>query len=239
GEYFKKKGEQVRSTSLVASGADASFDAFLTFSVLVSVLLNMIFNIRIEAYIGLMISVFIIKAGYELISDQTSELLGRRPDAKLSQTIKKVVNSDPDVLGAYDLTLHNYGPNRLIGSVHVTVNDTMIAKDIDRMTRRIQKTVMEQTGVFLTAVSIYSRNTMDDTVTKMTKQINQILSKKDYILQMHGLYIDHEKKSINFDVVIDFDCPDPQALHREIVEEVQQTFPDYNVQIVIDNDFSE
>ena len=90
GKYVKNNGEKAKSAALVASGADATFDAILSASVLASAIIYLTTNISLEAYVGAIISVVIIKAGTEMISDTLGDILGRRPDAQITKERKKI-----------------------------------------------------------------------------------------------------------------------------------------------------
>ena len=138
GIYVKKKGKEVNSDSLVASGSDAFNDAILSISVLASAIIYMLFKISLEAYVGVLLSVFIIfiiKAGLELIKESVDNMLGVRIESSLAKSIKRDIAKEKDIQGAYDLTLHDYGPDRYSGSVHIEVSDTLTASDIDRLSR--------------------------------------------------------------------------------------------------------
>ena len=137
GLYVKKKGKDVNSDSLVASGSDAFNDAILSISVLASAIIYMIFNISLEANVGVLLSIFIIKAGLELIKESVDNILGLRVESNLTKAIKKDISNEKEVQGAYDLVLHDYGPDRYSGSVHIEVKDTMTATEIDKVSRRI------------------------------------------------------------------------------------------------------
>ena len=88
GLYVKKKGRAIKSDSLIASGADAFNDAILSISVLASAIIYMIFNVSLEAYVGALVSIFIMKAGLELIKDSIDNVLGTRIESKLAKSIK-------------------------------------------------------------------------------------------------------------------------------------------------------
>ena len=141
GIYVKKKGKDVNSDSLVASGSDAFNDALLSISVLTSAIIYMIFNISLEAYVGVLLSIFIIRAGLELIKESIDNILGMRIDSSLAKAIKKEIAKEKDVQGAYDLVLHDYGPDKYSGSVHIEVPDTLSASDIDNLQKNNQKNI--------------------------------------------------------------------------------------------------
>ena len=239
GLYVRKKGEQTNSSSLSASGSDALFDAILSLSVLISAIIYIIWHINLEAYVGVIIAVIIIKSGVEMIRETVSDILGARVDSKLSKEIKAIIASDKDVSGAYDLIFNNYGPDKYLCSVHVEVNDSMTAKEIDAMTRRIQKSVFEKVQVIITTVGIYANNSSDDESMKIQRDITKLVMSHDGILQMHGFYIDFENKSITFDIIIDFNIKDRGEVYTNILSEVKQAYPDFNIHITLDHDISD
>lgn len=238
GRYVKSVGEKVNSGSLIASGSDATLDAVISASTLVAALIYLQTGVGLEAYLGAIISFIIIKAGYDMLKETLSQIIGERVDSDLSREIKDIVTSFPDVGGAYDLILHSYGPDRLIGSVHIEVPDTFTADRIDELIRAIQGKVYQETGVVLTGVSIYSQNTKDDDVAAIRSNISKTVMAHPEVLQMHGFYMDKETGTINFDVVLDF-AYDRQKAYEEITREVQELYPDNQFFITMDSDISD
>ncbi len=239
GRYVSSKGKQVDSAALEASGKDALFDAAISASVLLAAIIYLTTGISLEAYVGVIISFVIIKAGIEMLTETLDDILGHRPDASLSVGIKKTVCADPDVLGAYDLLLDSYGPDLTIGAIHVEVPDTMTAAQIDAMTRRVQTAVYDEHHIALATVGIYSRNTTDNTAAEVQSAITRIVMSHEGVLQMHGFYVDTERKHISFDVIIDFNINDRDDLYNHIAEEIREACPDYTFQITLDRDLSD
>ena len=239
GMYVKKKGKDVNSDSLVASGADAFNDAILSISVLASAIIYMIFNISLEAYVGVVLSLFIIKAGFELIKESVDNMLGVRIDSDLARNIKKEVAREKDVQGAYDLVLHDYGPDRYSGSIHIEVADTLTVADIDKLSRRITKTIMEKFGVTLHTIGVYSVNTKDKKISSVQKEIQDIVFSHKGILQMHGFYFDEDVKSISFDIIVSFSVKNREEVYKKIFDKIQEKYSDYNISITLDIDFSD
>ena len=114
----------------------------------------------------------------------------------------------------------------------------MRADEIDRLERIVQETIYEQYGVILTAVGIYSVNTSDDKAVAIRREVMRIIGEHDYILQVHGFYLDQEKKEIRFDVIIDFEAGDRAAIFDDIVRQLQERFPDYEIRPTMDLDVS-
>ena len=216
GMYVKKVGKRINSDSLVASGSDAFNDAILSMSVLFSAVIYLLFNISIEAYVGVLLSLFIIKSGYELIKESVDNMLGTRIESDLARKIKKEILKEEEVKGVFDLVLNDYGPDKYLGSVHVEVRDTLSVSELDGISRRITRTIMQKYGVILHTIGVYSINTRDEKIINIQKDIHKIVFSHDNILQMHGFYLDEEEKTISFDIIIDFKEKSPEELYKKI-----------------------
>ena len=238
GRYVKKQGEKVHSGALIASGSDASFDAILSASVLGSAVIFLLFHLSLEAYVGVLISLFILKAGIGMIRETLSEILGQRADPETTKAVKDILNSEPAIRGAYDLILHNYGPDRNYASVHVELPDTMTVEEVDRLTRKMEAKVYRETGVILTGVGVYSYNTGSDEAAQIRNNVQEIVLRHDWALQMHGFYADLEAKTLRFDVVLSFDVEPGEALST-LHSEIRELYPDYTAVIVPDVDISD
>jgi cation diffusion facilitator family transporter len=238
GTYFKRQGRKVNSTALVASGTDATFDAILSTSVFASALIFMLTGLSLEAYVGVIISGFIIRSGIELLRDTLDDILGKRADSDLSRKIKEIACSEPEVYGAYDLFLNNYGPDKNYASIHVELADTMTVEQVDVLTRRIQERVYAETGVIITGVGVYSYNTRDDEAAHIRNRVQELVMEHEWALQIHGFHVEPENRTMRFDVVFSFDKEPSQGV-AEIMEEVGKEFPGYHVAVIPDVDLTD
>ena len=238
GSYVKKQGEKANSGALTASGSDALFDAVLSASVLASAAIYLIWHISLEAYVGVIIAIVIIKAGIEMMSETVSDILGQRAEPALVREIKSLIAQEPEVIGAYDLVINNYGPNKNYASVHMELPDTMTVEELDRLTRRVEAKVYLATGVVLTGVGVYSHNTGTGEAVELRNSVQQTVLSHDWALQMHGFYVDTESKTLRFDVVVSFDIQPREAV-RILREEITAQYPDYTVRITPDIDLTD
>ena len=238
GLYVKKQGNKVNSGALVASGSDALFDAILSSSVLACAIIFLVFGFSLEAYVGVLIACFIIKAGIELMMETLSDIIGRREDASLVNELKRIIREEDGVRGAYDITLYNYGPNKNYGTVHIELPDTLTVNEVDKITRKVQAKVFQKTGIILTGIGVYSYNTSNDEAARMRDCIQKEILKNDWALQMHGFYVDFEKKTIRFDVVVTFEI-DRKVATEAINNAVNTLYPDYVPTVVLDADISD
>ena len=238
GSYVKKKGKDAKSGALTASGADAQFDAVLSLSVLLSALLYIATGVSLEAWVGAVISAVIIKAGVEMMIDTLNDILGKRADPETTVRIKRLLSEEPEVRGAYDLFLNNYGPDKNYGSVHLELPDTMTVEEVDVLTRRVQEKIYAETGVILTGVGVYSYNTGDNEAAEIRNRVMETVMSHDWALQLHGFFVDMENKEMRFDVVMSFEI-DRQEGVEVLTEEIRKLYPDFRVSIVSDVDISD
>jgi cation diffusion facilitator family transporter len=239
GRYVKSVGKKVNSASLVNSGEDATLDSVISASTLVAAVIFLVFDISLEAWLGAIISLVIIKSGFEMIKETVSQILGERNDADLAKSIKETITGFPDVQGAYDLVLNNYGPDTWNGSIHIEVPDTYSADRLDQLIRSIQVKVYEEHHVILTAIGVYSVNTKDAEIIEAYKKVKDLVLSHEYVRQIHGFYMDKEKKTLRFDIVVSFDAEDRRAVYGKVIEAVCKEYPGYELQVAMDTDFSE
>ena len=238
GRYVKKQGEKYSSESLIASGTDASFDAIISLSTLIAAVIYLLFGLSLEGILGVVISFFILKSGVEILIESLSRIIGERIEGDLSENIKKRINSFPEVKGAYDLILHKYGPERIIGSVHIEVDEEMTAKQLHKLTREISTTCYKEFGIIMT-VGIYASNSKDTMFSQMREDVNKIVAEYPEILEIHAFYVDEAVKTITFDLVVDFKCDHREKTRDEVVSKLLAKYPDYQCFAVIDDDFSD
>lgn len=238
GTYVKKIGQKVNSGSLIASGEDARMDAVISASTLAAAAVFLLTHISLEAWLGAVIAVIIIKSGIGMLRDTISQILGQRADGELVGEIKKTCCTFPNVYGAYDLVLNDYGPDRYLGSIHLEVPDYLTAEELDVLERKVSAKIFQDYGVLLTGISVYARNTRDNEEAKLYQNVRRIVTSHDSVLQMHGFFADLEKKTMRFDMVISFGCKDRAGEYRAILAEVRSAYPDFQVDATMDADLS-
>ena len=238
GTYVRRKGRLSNSGALVASGSDALFDAVLSASVLASALIFLYTGLSLEAWVGALISVFIIKSGIEMMRETLDELLGQRADSELTKQVKKILCEEPAVSGAYDLVIHNYGPSLNLASVHLELPDTMTVQEVDDITRRLTAKVYKETGILLAGVGVYSCITCNEVAAQVQHEVRRLVLAHDSVLQMHGFYLNAETRQMHFDAVLDFGIQ-PAEAQRILQDELHAAFPDYEIYVAIDINVSD
>lgn len=237
GMFVKTRGQRYNSDSLVASGTDALFDALISLSTLLAAVVSILFHISIEGYLGLIIAIVVAKTGIEILMSSISNIIGNRVDSELVAKLKESIQKYSEVKGVYDLILHQYGPDKYIGSVHIEVEDELTAKEIHKLTRMITADIYNNFGIVIT-VGIYASNTETNEFAQVKKDIVRMITDKPEILQMHGFYAESETKTISFDLVIDFSVKDATTLKNQLLERLENEYPEYRFFIIFDNNYS-
>jgi len=235
GLYVKSVGRAQDSASLLASGLDAMFDAVLSFSTLIGIFSTMFFQVSLDGILGVIISLFIIKTSLEILSNSVLDIIGGRGDPGLSRKLHAFVCSFPEVSGAYDLILHDYGPGAYMGSIHIQVPDRLTAKDIHRLTSEISQGALSRYNVTLT-VGIYAENSQTKAHQAMRRHLEEIIEHYPAVLQSHGFYVDDQRKLVTFDLVIDYFYREKLKLKNRIVREFRRAYPEYRCRVTLDLD---
>ena len=164
-------------------------------------------------------------------------MIGVRADSETTGKLREKILSYEGVLGVYDLTLHNYGPNKIIASAHIQVKDETTAKEIHRITRKITYDIYAEFGIILT-IGIYASNDKGE-FGEIQKYINLIVKEYKNIIQIHGFYVDEDINQISFDIIFNFDEKEQDKIISEINQKLKDKYPKYSFNIIIDTDFSD
>lgn len=237
GLYTRRQGKKANSPNLVASGQDALSDAILTGVTFIGALLSRFAHWNIDGWIGAIVSLFVLKSGLEILLDVVNKLLGDRPDAELGDMIMKEITATPGIVGAYDLILHNYGPNIFIGNVNVELDEQMSIREAYEIVKPLSVKIGDEYGVFM-YFGFYAVNTTDEEIMEMNRNVKETLMKDPDVLQVHAFYVEKDKKFMSFDVVLDFNVKDQLTKEKAIQDTVHAMFPDYKVEMVFDKDYT-
>ena len=189
----------------------------------------------LEGYLGIVIGLFIIKSGFEVLKESISSMIGNRFEKEIIDNMKKDIIKIDGVNGAYDLILNSYGYNKNIGSIHISVSDELTAREIQQIERAISTLAQEKYQTILT-VGIYAENNDKDSLI-VKKELKAIIKKYPTILQFHGFYLDIKNNICNFDLVISFDDNKPYETIQNVKKEIEEKFQ-YDFIIQYDQDFS-
>lgn len=238
GRYVKSTGQRLKSDALIASGADALFDALVTLATLVSAGIMLLWNVNLDGIFGTLISLVILKAGYEMLASPINELLGSRIQPEFVAQLKEEVMSFPEVHGVFDIIMNSYGPDTVIGSLHVGVPETLTAREIHRLTRGIAQRVYEKFHVILT-VGVYAVGSDQSESGRLQREVTAFVAHHEGVMQVHAFFYYEDRNLVTLDVVPEENVKDSAAFAAKIKSELHAQFPDYNFSIVLDHNYSE
>ncbi|MBO4878405.1 MAG: cation transporter [Ruminococcus sp.] len=237
-KYVKKTGIRVNSDPLINSGTDAMNDVFISASTLAAAIIFLLTGLSLEAWLGAVISVIIIKSGIGMLRGTISDLLGHRVSRETVTAVHDTLMEFPEINGVFDIIFHDYGPDRLNCSVHAEVPHTMTAVEIDQLERNAALEVYNRHGIILTAMSIYAMNEEDEDFCSIRDDISGIALSHDHVIQVHGFSLDRATNTIHFDMIVDFGVKDRISVYDHVVEEIREKYPDHTVLCTLDTDFS-
>lgn len=238
GSYTRKKGKETHSAALLGSGKDSLFDALVSATTLLAMGTDVLFGFTIDGWVSTFISFVVIKAGWDLMHDVVGEILGARINPKLAQEIKMEIAHYPEVLGVHDLFLDNYGPNQMIGSVHIAVNYKMTAQEIDVLSRKISMAIYSKFHIILTC-GVYGVVSDDPEEQALFKSVTKVVMNNKEALSIHAFFWDRKTNIVRFDIVRSFDVKHPEQWLSAIVKRLEKEIPGYTFKPLLDIDYSD
>lgn len=238
--YNKKIGKKINSATMMASATDSISDSVATTVVLLSMGVSYFFHINIDAYAGLLVSGFILLGGFGSAKDTISPLLGQAPDPELVKGIEELVLSHEELLGVHDLIVHDYGPGRLMASLHAEVNgkgDIFVLHDV---IDRAENEIYEKFGCLATIHM--DPLDMDNTENSRTrKAIAKKLKELNPDVTIHDFRMvpGHTHTNLIFDAVFPVNVKESdEELVKRIQALIKEDWPDYNAVVKIDRDYT-
>ena len=238
GAYVKRQGTKLDSDALVASGSDALFDAVITLATLVSAGVMLLWGVSLDGILGTLISLLIIKAGIGMLASPVGELLGSRVSPELVATLKREMMEYDEVHGVYDVILHSYGPDVMIGSAHISVDDTLTAQDIHGLSRKISLRMFRDHGIILT-LGVYAVATGDNQRKDLQTLVMRTLTAHRELVQIHGFYFSEKENLLTVDVVPDLSVRDEDALRASLTRELTALIPGPAILVTVDHNYTE
>lgn len=236
GTFTENSGKKLNSTALIASGADAKNDAVVSVVTLISSILYMFAKISVDGIAGVIISVFILKTAYEVLSDTIKKLLGERVDGEIVRGIKDIVRNTEGVINCFDLILNDYGPDFYTGSINVEIEDNRSIGEMYPILHEAQTKIYNKYNVFL-VFGFYSVDVDDERYIKIKSLLKNYKENERHIINYHGIVIDEKDKTIYCDITRDFDITSETVIEN-VNRILKEEFPEYNIHVNIDTEFS-
>ncbi len=234
--YNRRIGNKIDSAAMKATAIDSLSDTVTTTVVLISVLLCRFFDINIDGICGVVVACFILYAGYGAAKDTISPLLGKAPDESFVHKIEDTVMAHPHVLGIHDLVVHDYGPGRVMISLHAEVpgdGDIFeLHEEIDNIERELKGSLGCEAVIHMDPID---RNNGE--LKHIKACMNEKIFNIDPSLSIHDFRMVSGKERINliFDVVVPYGY---KGTKEELIEKIQQaaTELDERYRVIVDID---
>lgn len=236
GTYMIREGKRIDSGSLVAVGKECRADCVVSVMTILATLVYLLFDLSLDAYAALITSLFIIKAGAEVLKDTVSELLGRPGDKALAQELYRVIREEPMVLNAADMMLHNYGPDAYSGSVNIEIDCSKTVEEVYSNIHALQLRIMHEYHVTM-VFGIYAVNNDRETLKELRGYIARFVREQEHVRSYHALYIDPKTNDIYCDLVVDYSLRDWDALEEEFRAYMREQYPQNRVEVVIETEY--
>lgn len=242
--YFNKSlGRIIKSKTLEAAGIDAFNDVAILGGVIISLIISYIFKINIDGYVGLIVAIFIMISGWELVKETLNPLLGQAPDPSLVKEIKSSVIQYEHILGVHDLIIHNYGPGRSMASLHAEVPYNISIMKIHEVIDRAEKELSSRLNMFI-VIHMDPVDTDCREVEDAKKYVVKTLKKFKEVDSLHDFRVvgEGENKNLIFDIVVGFGNltkkEEEEKLKADIDKAIKSEHPGYDTVITVDRDYT-
>ena len=236
GLYTIKEGRRVDSSSLVALGTECRSDSVVSVITLVTALVFLVFHVSLDAYAGIIMSLIVLKAGFEVLKETLSDILGQAGEKELAQELYRIIRAEPLVLNAADMMLHNYGPDAYSGSVNVEIDHSKTVGEVYAALHELQLRIMHEKHITM-VFGIYAVDRDHAQIRQLREQVAAFVREQKHVTSYHALYIHPNGKDLYVDLVVDYDLADWEALRKEFTSYMAELYPDKHLELVIETNY--
>lgn len=236
GLYTIKEGRRVDSSSLVALGTECRSDSVVSVITLVTALVFLVFHVSLDAYAGIIMSLIVLKAGFEVLKETLSDILGQAGEKELAQELYCIIRAEPLVLNAADMMLHNYGPDAYSGSVNVEIDHSKTVGEVYAALHELQLRIMHEKHITM-VFGIYAVDRDHAQIRQLREQVAAFVRQQEHVTSYHALYIHPNGKDLYVDLVVDYDLADWEALRKEFTAYMAELYPDKHLELVIETNY--
>ena len=229
-------GKKINSSVLTATAKDSKSDVIATSATLIALICSLFTALPVDGVMGLLVSVFILKSGYDIVKDTVDELLGKPADPEIINHIKEYVLKNDKIIGIHDLIIHSYGPGNMIGSCHVEVKSNESFTEVHDIVDSIEREIHNNLNILMT-IHMDPIEVNDMLTNKCKKLVNNIIHSIDSSLDLHDFRIVSGESHTNliFDLVVPFECKySNEELKQKIDMQLSKENINYYTVIVFD-----
>ncbi len=238
--FNKKLGNKINSSVMKATAADALGDVFITSATIISIVVSKLTGLKIDGYVGVIVSVIVLFAGYKIAKETLEPLLGEAVDRELYQKITEKVESYKGIIGSHDLIIHNYGPSRTMATLHVEVPNNTSMKEAHEVIDLIERDILREMGIFI-VLHMDPVEVSDPYVIEIKEKVIEIVEKLEPEASIHDFRVVENNSTTNliFDMLLPYSYD--KKMEKELVKNISINMKSldarYECIITIDNDF--
>ena len=201
--FNNKLGKRIDSKVMLATAADSLGDVITTSATVISIVICHFTSINVDAIAGLIVSGIVIWSGVSIAKDTLEPLIGQRVPSELYQKITDMVESYEGIVGAHDLILHNYGPNRSMATIHAEVPNDVSIEASHEIIDRIERDAKKELNILL-VIHMDPVEMRDEEVLELRDKTSHIVHALDPELHFHDFRVlkENEQKNLIFDLVV-------------------------------------
>lgn len=236
GYFYKRVANTIHSNAIEAAAQDSYNDVYTTLVVLGASIIEALFGWQIDGYAGVLIALYILYNGVQIIRESINDLLGPRPNEQEIEEITQFLDNYTAIVGYHDLLLHHYGPNKTFATIHIEIDDNWSLTEAHRLIDNIEKDFKEQLGVELVC-HLDPIAIQNEEQTNIYKHVKGILQSYQLNLKFHDFRVEEKNgtATIRFDLVVPDNLEETnQNLYSSIQKKIQEEVGDYEVAIEFD-----
>ena len=237
--YNRSVGKKIHSAAMQATATDSLSDSVATAVVLLSMGISYFFHVNIDGYAGLLVAVFIVYAGFNAAKDTVSPLLGQAPDPEFVQQVADIVTAHPEVVGIHDLVVHDYGPGRVMVSLHAEVRGDGNIFALHDAIDTAENELKDRLGCIAT-IHMDPIEADNSEVSQMRTAVLAKVKELDHVISIHYFRMVPGPTHTNliFDAVVPADYPESdEELAANIRQQIHQAWPDRYAVVTIDHSY--
>lgn len=229
--YNRYIGKAINSGINKATAYDSLNDALATSAVILSTLIGHYFDLTIDGYVGLLISLFILYTGYQVAKETVNILLGASPNTELAMQVKDMVSQGMYIIGTHDLKVHDYGPGRTIASIHAEILDTVNLVDAHMIIDDLEKRITEELNINI-VIHIDPITTDAEKIKHMDQLVRTSVKEVNESYAVHNIRMTIGHRIVN--VIFELSVPSPQVsqadiIRKEVIHKLKEKDPQLNV----------
>lgn len=241
GFFNRKLGNRINSSVMKATAADAFGDVMITLATVLSVIIGQITRLKIDGYMGFVVSLFVLYAGFNIAKETLEPLIGEAVTPEVYKKISGFVESYEGILGTHDLIVHNYGPSNTMATIHAEISRDADIEAVHETIDRIERDAVRLLDIFL-VIHMDPIAADDEKVMKLREEINELVKGLDENASIHDFRMVNGEHQINliFDMIVprSYSPEEKAKLEARVREEISKLDSRYQCVILMEHGYT-